>query len=150
MVSLTLHSSLIRGRQLTLMQTRGDSRPVGPVQQEGTASESVVEKQQQAIISTLKASVEKLQVDKAKSDDAVKELQKRRGEAEEREQRAFKAVKQRWTYAAPSRRSYCKYRLAMLLVFYPFFYTSTGSLHLDPFELEHLGLFARVLLAAIL
>ena len=67
---------------------------MGQVQDEEIASESLVEKQQQAIISTLKASIEKLHVEKAKSDDALKEQQKHRGEAEEWE-RAFKTVKER-------------------------------------------------------
>lgn len=73
------------------MQMESD-RSVVKVQDEEIANESLVGKQQQAIIATLKASIENLHLEKAKSDDAVKELH--RGQAEERE-RVFKAVKER-------------------------------------------------------
>lgn len=79
--------------QLTRMQM-GNDRPVGHVQDKGIANESLVEKQQQATIATLKASIEKLHLEKAKSDAALQELQVLRREAEERE-RAFKVAKER-------------------------------------------------------
>eukprot|EP00903_Cladosiphon_okamuranus_P014008 g13027.t1 len=80
-------------QELTRIQMKGH-RPVGLFEDEETASESLVEQQQQAVISTLKASIAKLHLDKAKYDDAAKELQKLRGEAEERD-RALKEAKER-------------------------------------------------------
>lgn len=68
------------------MQMEGDTH-VGQAQPEEIA-------QQQAVISNLRATIEKLQLDKAKSDDSVKELQKRRREFEGREQ-AAKEIKKR-------------------------------------------------------
>lgn len=94
--SRALRPFLIHCCQLTLMQMEGD-RPVGQIQVQGEEieSESLVEKQQQAVISTLMASLKKLGLEKEKSDDVLKELhQMHRGEAEKRG-RALKAAKER-------------------------------------------------------
>lgn len=75
------------------MQMEG-ARPVVHVQDEETAGESVLKKQQQAVISTLTANIAKMHLEKAKSDDAVKELHDLRAKAQEREQ-AFREAKKR-------------------------------------------------------
>lgn len=80
--------------QFTRMQIESD-RPVEHVQDEKTSLKQSEEKRhQQAIIATLEASIKKLHLQKVKSDDAVKELQTHRAEAEEREQ-VLKAAKKR-------------------------------------------------------
>eukprot|EP00752_Nemacystus_decipiens_P011903 g10554.t1 len=85
----------IIAQELTLMRMGDDNTPECQVQDQEIARKSLGGKQQQAVIATLKASIEKLQADKARSDDAVKELQNKHREEAEGRELAVKAAKER-------------------------------------------------------